>query len=158
MEEIIYFEIDNWFAGRDYPNAQPFLDWMNDDNLIFTDNDWCIDNHLCVEATIIDMSVCFCITAPRSWVEENCPKLLTDEECGSISIISYYDANIGTRFDEKKYENCSYSKFICKPDENGEVYGRISNLHFKEYKEENFGVHWNDEEYYEDEDEENDNN
>ena len=24
MEEIIYFELDNWFCGRDYPNAEPF--------------------------------------------------------------------------------------------------------------------------------------
>lgn len=156
MEEIIYFEIDNWFAGRDYPNAQPFLNWMNHGlNFTFTNNDWCIDNRLCVKATIIDMSVCFCVSAPRSWIEENCPKLLTDEECGSIKIISHYDTNIGTMVDETKYEHCSYSKFICKPDEDGEVYGRVSNLHFAEYKEENFGVHWNDEE---DEGEENDDN
>lgn len=156
MEEIIYFEMDNWFAGQDYPNAQPFLNWMNDDlNLTFTNNNWCIDNHLCVEATMIDISVCFCVSAPRSWVEENCPKLLTDEECGSIHIISHYDDNIGAMVDETQYEHCSYSKFLCKPDENGEVYGRISNLRFAEYKEENFGVHWNDEE---DEDEDNDNN
>lgn len=155
MEEIIYFEIDNWFAGRDYPNAQPFLSWMNDDlNLAFANDNWCIENRLCVEAVLIDMSVCFCVTAPRSWVEENCPKLLTDEECGSMNIISHYDANTGTFVDEKKYEHCSYSKFICKPDKDGEVYGRISNLHFAEYKEKNFGVHWNDEEYYNDEDEE----
>ena len=145
MEEIIYFEIDNWFAGRDYPNAQPFLSWMNDDlNLAFANNNWCIENRLCVEAILIDMSVCFCVAAPRSWVEENCPKLLTDEECGSKIMIG----------DEIKYEHCSYSKFICKPDKDGEVYGRISDLHFAEYKEENFGVHWNDEEYYDDEDEE----
>lgn len=156
MEEIIYFEIDNWFAGQDYPNAQPFLNWMNDGlNLTFTNNNWCIDNRLCVEATIIDMSVCFCVSAPRSWIEKNCPKLLTDEECGSIKIISHYDTNIGAMVDETKYEHCSYSKFICKPNEDGEVYGRISNLHFAEYKEENFGVHWKDEE---DEDEENDDN
>lgn len=156
MEDIIYFEIDNWFAGRDYPNAQPFLSWMNDDlNLAFANNDWCIENRLCVEAIPIDMSVCFCVAATRSWVEENCPKLLTDEECGSISIISHYDASVGAMVDEKKYEHCSYSKFICKPDKDGEVYGRISDLHFAEYKEENFGVHWNYEEYYyDDEDEE----
>lgn len=156
MEEIIYFEIDNWFSGRDYPNAQPFLSWMNDDlNLAFANNDWCIENRLCVEATVIDMSVCFCIAAPRSWVEENCPKLLTDEECGGTTIISHYDKEIGTMVDEMRYEHCSYSKFICKPDEDGEVYGHISDLRFAEYKEENFGVHWNyEEEYYDDEDEE----
>ena len=155
MEKIIYFEIDNWFAGRDYPNAQPFLSWMNDDlNLAFANNNWCIENHLCVEAIPIDMSVCFCVAAPRSWVEENCPKLLTDEECGSMPIISHYDKEIGAMVDEKKYEHCSYSKFICKPDKDGEVYGRISGLHFAEYKEENFGVHWNKEEYYDNEDEE----
>ena len=155
MEEIIYFELDNWFPGEDYPNAEPFISWMGDDlRLAFTNNDWCIENKLCVKATIIDMSVCFCVAASRSWVEENCPKLLTDEECGSTTIISHYDKEIDAMVDETKYTHCSYSKFICKPDEDGEVYGRISNLRFPEYNKENFGVHWNEEEYYDDDEDE----
>jgi hypothetical protein len=36
MEEIIYFELDNWFGGRDYPDTEPFNSWMDDDlNLAF---------------------------------------------------------------------------------------------------------------------------
>ena len=26
--DIVYFELNNWFAGRDYPDAEPFLSWM----------------------------------------------------------------------------------------------------------------------------------
>lgn len=30
MEEIVYFEINNWFAGRDYPNDEIFYKWIKD--------------------------------------------------------------------------------------------------------------------------------
>lgn len=154
MEEIIYFELDNWFGGRDYPDAEPFISWMSDDlNLTFSNEEWCKENKLCVEAGPIDMSICFCIAAPRSWVEENCPKLLTDEECGTTFIISYYDKELGKMVDKEKYEHYSYSKFICKPEKDGQVYGRLSGWPFREYKEENFGVHWNDYYFHEDEEE-----
>ena len=26
--EVVYFELNNWFSGRDYPDAEPFLSWM----------------------------------------------------------------------------------------------------------------------------------
>lgn len=147
-EEIIYFELDNWFCGRDYPNAQPFIDWIGKDyNFYFGNDEWCKENKLCVEAGPIDMSTCFCISAPKSWIEENCPKLLTDEECGSYYIIQSVDDN-KQWVTEKKYESCKYSKFICKNKK-----GRISGWPFREYKEENFGVHWNDW-YWENNDEE----
>lgn len=150
-EEIIYFELDNWFCGRDYPNAQPFINWMGKDwDFCFGNDEWCKENKLCVEAGAIDMSTCFCISAPKSWVEENCPKLLTDEECGAECTIQQGDGR-GNWVTEKRYEFCKYSKFICKNKE-----GRISGWPFREYKEENFGVHWNDwyfENYSEDEDE-----
>ena len=145
MEEIIYFELDNWFCGRDYPNAEPFISWMGKDSgFCFGNDEWCKENKLCVEAGDIDMSTCFCISAPKSWVEKNCPKLLTEEECGSNSRVSYFDEEKGERVEETKYESCKYSKFVCKPDEDGYVRGRISDWPFREYKEENFGVHWND--------------
>lgn len=144
MEEIIYFELDNWFCGRDYPNAEPFISWMGKDyGFCFGNDEWCKENKLCVEAGAIDMSTCFCISAPKSWVEKNCPKLLTDEECGSEFVTEHGDGN-GNWIKETKYESCKYSKFVCKPDEDGYVYGRISEWPFREYKEENFGVHWND--------------
>ena len=145
MEEIIYFELDNWFCGRDYPNAEPFISWMgNDLKLRFADDEWCKENKLCVEAGSIDMSICFCISAPKSWIEANCPKLLTDEECGATFTVSHWDKEKQEQVSEKKYDSCKYSKFVCKPDEDGYVCGRISEWPFREYKEENFGVHWND--------------
>lgn len=30
LDNIIYFEMNNWFAGRDYPDCEPFLTWMRD--------------------------------------------------------------------------------------------------------------------------------
>ena len=42
MEEIIYFEINNWFAGRDYPNEEPFKQWVKDEQ--FSDDAWCKEN------------------------------------------------------------------------------------------------------------------
>jgi hypothetical protein len=142
MEEIIYFELDNWFGGRDYPNAEPFISWMGKDyGFCFGNDEWCKENKLCVEAGPIDMSTCFCISAPRSWVEKNCPKLLTDEECGSYTYIEYTNKD-GERVREKRYESCTYSKFVCKPNKYG-IHGRISHWPFRDYEEANFGVHWN---------------
>ena len=127
MEDIIYFELDNWTCGLDYPNAEPFTTWMSDSVLIFNDDLWCKNNELCVLATIIDMSVCFLISAKRSWVEKHCPKLLTDEDC------SDKESTIATS---------KYSNFVYKPDENGDVYGSISGLCFRNYCKENYGVIW----------------
>ena len=153
-DNIIYFELDNWFAGRDYPNAEPFLTWMRDDlNLKFADDNWCKENKLCVIGGVIDMSVCFCIAALRSWVEENCPKLLTNEECGDTYKIHYFNKELNKPVEEERYEPCSYSKFICEPDENGEIIGRISGWTFPEYCEENFGITWYYGEEYDEEQE-----
>ena len=152
-EEIINFELDNWFCGRDYPNAEPFIDWMGKDyGFCFANDEWCKENKLCVKAGYIDMSICFCISAPKSWVEKNCPKLLTDEECGATFHVSYFDPKKGECVEEDKYEPCQYSKFVCK-----DGIGKISGWSFFEYEEENFGVHWYDEiddVYLEDEDDE----
>lgn len=143
-EEIIYFELDNWFCGRDYPNAEPFIGWMcKDYDFCFENDEWCKENKLCVEAGLIDMSTCFCITATKAWVETNCPKLLTDEECGDYTVYSEWNKETKQMEPKKRYESCKYSKFICRPDEHGEVRGNISNWPFREYKEENFGVHLN---------------
>jgi len=113
MEKIVYFELNNWAAGNDYPNAEPFLSWMEDDCKIpFANDGWAKENRICVAATIIDMSQNFCITAPRDWVEKNCPELLT-----------------------------KYTEFIRCPDEDGSVYGNWDTL-FLKYEENNFGVTW----------------
>jgi hypothetical protein len=31
MNEIIYFELNNWFRGTDYLNSEPFVSWMQND-------------------------------------------------------------------------------------------------------------------------------
>ena len=45
--EIVYFELNNWFPGRDYPDAEPFNSWINTPTYTdaFEDNDWCIENN-----------------------------------------------------------------------------------------------------------------
>ena len=78
MEEIIYFEINNWFAGRDYPDDEIFSKWIK--NYTFRDNEYCKENKLCVMCGAIDMSMNYCVAAPKSWVLENCPDLLSDKE------------------------------------------------------------------------------
>lgn len=98
-EDLVYFELNNWFPERDYPDGEPFLTWMGNDNEIpFRKDDWAKENELCVHACFIDMSQNFCIIAKREWVEEHCPDLLT-----------------------------KYTKFIREPDEDGFVEGRFGN-------------------------------
>lgn len=109
--EIIYFELNNWFKGVDYPNAEPFLSWMSNDlRLRFYDEDWIEKNRLCVRSDKIDMSTNFCITAPKEWINKNCPELLA------------------------KYKN-----FLRFPNKNGAVYSRFGPK-FLEYTKENIGL------------------
>lgn len=111
MNEVVYFELNNWFAGRDYPNEEPFLSWMRDDlNIKFDNDEWVKENKLCVVFDFVDMSQNFCITATKKWVENNCPKLLT-----------------------------THTEYLRCPDEYGDVYGRFGHK-FLEYNEDNFGV------------------
>lgn len=112
MKDIIYFELNNWTPGTDYPDAEPFETWMNDYVLQFKNDEWLEENKLCVVSGNVDMSINFCITATKEWVENNCPELLT-----------------------------KYTQFIRTPDEDGEVEGRFG-APFKEYNEENFGRHY----------------
>lgn len=143
MDDIIYFELNNWMPGVDYPYAEPFLTWMKSDlELRLANEEWCKENKICVLIDTIDMSFCFLVTATRAWVEENCPKLLTDGECGWYSIMAEYDKEQDKIVDKKVYHPCRYSKFVCKPDEDGEVRGWLGGWKFLEYKEENFGVQW----------------
>ena len=113
MDEIIYFELNNWAPGYNYPDAQPFLDWLcNDLYIQFEDEEWVKENKLCVVADLVDMSVNFCITSKKKWVVDNCPELLT-----------------------------KYTMFLREPDEYGDVYGQFGH-EFLKYSEENIGVHW----------------
>lgn len=146
MADVVYFELDNWFCGRDYPNAEPFISWMSNDlKLRFGDKKWCKENKLCVKAGMIDMSVCFCIAAPREWVEANCPDLLTDKEYTYKVLFKEFDKEKNEWVDGEEMKPKKFSDFVCQPDEDGDAYGKISNWRFPEYCEENFGVEWYDE-------------
>ena len=113
MSDVIYFELNNWFAGRDYPDAEPFLSWLgNDSQLKFLNEDWVKENKLCVSTNNIDMSTTFRITAPKEWVEKNCPELLT-----------------------------KYNKFVKVEDENGDVVDRFG-YPFLCYYNKNIGIDW----------------
>lgn len=75
--DVVYFELNNWACGRDYPDAEPFISWLEDDlNQQFRNEEWIKENKLIVVESMVDMSLNFCISAPKSWVEENCPELL----------------------------------------------------------------------------------
>ena len=119
--EIVYFELNNWFSGRDYPNAEPFLSWIqcNKENkyyIQFRDESWIKENKLVVVESLVDMSMNFCITATKEWVEQNCPELLS-----------------------------IYKEFIRQSDEDDETpYGRFG-CPFLEYEEDNVGYHYAEE-------------
>ena len=111
MNDIIYFELNNWIRGEHYPDDEPFISWMSDDaNIVFNDIDWVMQNKLCVVRSIIDMSMNFCITTTKEWVERNCPKLLTE-----------------------------YKKFLRDPEDDKITYGQFGHV-FLEYNENNFGI------------------
>lgn len=114
MDNIIYFELNNWFVERYFPDDEPFNTWFEDNLKIPFDNeDWVKENKLCVVFVVfnfVDTSSDYCITATKQWVEKNCPKLLTD-----------------------------YKHFLRFPKDNGEVRGRFGHL-FLPYTEENIGI------------------
>ena len=146
-EEIIYFSVNNWFSGQDYPPTPNFKKWLgNDLKQTFSDDEWAKANKLCIYYGCIDMSSNYTIAAPRSWVEKNCPELLTDEEY-TYELCSY--SSKGERREEYKKK---YSDFVDHPDEDGVVTARFD-WPYLEYKEENFGCHWYDDEPYDDDNE-----
>lgn len=160
-EEIIYFEINNWFCGRDYPNDETFRKWVANRN--FSDDKWCKENKLCVLYGPIDMSENWCVSAPRSWVEENCPQLLSDKSFDYVTITYKTDKETGQPVNIREEFSKKYSEFLCKPDVYDEVYGHIDYWLFPEYCEENFGCkhtnQWFEDNYggdydYDDDDEE----
>ena len=117
MCDIIYFELNNWTAGDDYPDEEPFISWCgNDMDLKFSNEEWVVKNKLAVVQEIIDMSVNWCISAPKEWVLENCPKLL---EGNAVN---------------------PYNGFLRFPDKNGKVYGNLG-TEFLEWSEGNIGIH-----------------
>ena len=144
-EEVIYFSINNWFSGRDYPPTDNFKKWMrNDLNQTFQNDEWAKENKLCIYYGNIDMSFNYTISAPKEWVEKNCPELLTDDEYTYYTIISYPKKKLlgGYEWVEVKEEHKKkYSDFVDRPDEYGNLEDRFG-WPYLEYKPENFGVHY----------------
>ena len=161
--DVVYFSVNNWFCGRDYPDTPNFRKWLGDDLYQSFRNDvWCKENKLCVYYGIVDMSQNYTISAPREWVEKNCPELLTDDEYTYYTMISRPKKKklFGGYVYETVKEECKkkYSDFVYDPElvEEGEC-DRIGDMPFREYCEENFGseyyeTHW----WGDDEDDEND--
>jgi hypothetical protein len=148
--DVVYFSVNNWFCGRDYPKDDQFIKWLgNDLKQTFRDEEWVKENKLCVRYGYIDMSQNYCITAPREWVEKNCPKLLTDEEY-EYTLISSVN---GPETYKKKY-----SEFVYQPDEDGNPPEDGFCWPFLEYCDENIGCEYYEEPYesdfYDDEEEE----
>ena len=150
---VVYFSINDWFSGRDYPCEEPFLTWIKDGK--FNSDEWCKENKLCVNRGYIDMSINYTISASKEWVLKNCPKLLSGDSFDYEEVI--YSKGETKRNTITKY----YIEFLCFEDENDEVYGGYDNWPFLEYTEENFGCHWyedpNEDYFYDDEDEEEEN-
>lgn len=167
--DVIYFSVNNWFCGRDYPDTKNFRKWMeNDLNQNFRNDDWCKKNKLCVYYGCVDMSQNYTVSASREWVEKNCPELLSDKEYTYTTEMSdYKDGKMGWKTVEHKMK---YSDFVYVPEEGEELpdNDRIGDMPFREYREENFGSeyyetgYWDssddedDDEYYDEEEEQGD--
>lgn len=146
MDEIIYFELNNWMSGTDYPNAEPFETWCgNDLNLYFNNEKWVKENKLCVVVSRLDMSINWCITATKEWVMNNCPDLLSDKKFKVEHHLYSKDGETIT------YEDIPFSKFLRYPDEDGYVYSdNDSSIEFMQYSEEDIGIHYEKSDLYED--------
>lgn len=73
--ELIKFTLNDWLIGYDYPSIEPIKTWLSNDKMfMYLGNDaWCKENKLSVIIGSVDMSIDFCITAPKDWVENVCP-------------------------------------------------------------------------------------
>lgn len=138
--DVVYFSVNNWFCGEHYPDLPNFNKWLgNDLNQSFMNDEWCKENKLCVYHGVIDMSFNYTVSAPREWVEKNCPELLTDKEYN----YSFMCSSANGTWEEKHTKK--YSDFVYTPTAEGETPDcDCFDMPFREYKEENFGS-----EYYE---------
>ena len=136
MKDIIYFSFNNWFGGRDYPIGEKYSKLVNEH--YFNHEDWVIENKLVVVTGALDMSMNWCVAAPKQWVEEYLPELLTDNEY-EYSLIQYYQGEEIRKTYIKKY-----SDFVYFPNEDDYLIDRYG-MPFIIYSEENIGVHWWDE-------------
>jgi hypothetical protein len=125
MKDIVYFELNDWSAYEDYPPEEPYIDWCciykNEDGTYhlpkLRNEKWLKENGLIVVESLLDMSMNFCITAPKTWVNENCPNLLT-----------------------------TWSKFIRIPEDEDDVPCGRWDTPFLPYEEKYIGYHYTNEE------------
>ena len=92
-------------------------------------------NKLCVLYGAYDMSTNILVSAPRAWVLENCPELLSDNTYE-------YDT---LRCNEKVHHVRKYADFVCVSDDEGRIRSKVGGWDFLEYKDENIGTTWYDE-------------
>lgn len=139
MPEVVYFSVNNWMCGSDYPDTPKFRAWLgNDLNNTFRNPEWVKENKLCVRCGNIDMSANYVVTATKEWVEKNCPELLSDDT------YEYWVQVCGKDGETIKTKKKKFSDFVFHPNESGEVEDGFG-WPFLEYCEENIGIH-----YYED--------
>ena len=142
MKNIIYFELNNWFSGRDYPPYEPFKSWLCDDlKQTLRNEQWVKENKLVVVCGLLDMSMNYCITAPYEWVKENCPDLLSDKEYSYEVYIHFKGEDI------VKTEHRKFNDFLRYAEDDEIPVGRYG-MSFMPYTEENIGVHWEEVDYY----------
>lgn len=151
---VVYFEINNWFPGRDYPK----IDFIERNINKFADDNWCKEQKICVAAMSIDMSMNYCVTAPFNWVMEKMPELLSDRNYTYDVITHGFNTKTGKVEDWTTTYHKKYSDFL-RYNVDGGVESR-SGCTFLDYSEDNIGVVWYDEddfnpEYMDDEDDEN---
>lgn len=109
---IIYFELNNWNKGWDYPDCEPFISWLQDDgNQKFQDDEWCKSNELCVAFEFVDMSQNYKITATRNWVKENCPALLDKNNAEFVCNLDTTEYSAGA-LEYYKYFRCGSAPFL----------------------------------------------
>lgn len=138
-KEIICFELNNWFCGRDYPPEEPFISWIKTRQ--FANDEWCKNNKLVVLAGMIDMSINYIVLAPKEWIIRNCPKLLSNQDYEYKTILGVYDKETEKFIEKEIIHKHNFSNFIIEPDEDNNYYGRF-NTPCLDYYEKNFGVHW----------------
>lgn len=103
-DDIVYFWLNDW----DYPEADPYLGWMIDeDKPVFLNEDWVKENKLCVIVVPFIMDMYFFVTAKREWVEENCP-----------SILDEYDAYLGTPNEDGEVQTPFYDNYLTYSEDN----------------------------------------
>ena len=147
--DVIYFSVNNWMGGTNYPPTENFKKWLRDDlNQSFRNDKWCKENKLCVYYGTVDMSTNYTVSASREWVEKNCPELLTDDEYTYITKIGKYKYTVALTSAELVWEDIEhkkkYSDFVYVPKEGEDTPDNdyIGNMPFREYCEENFGCEY----------------